>query len=58
MKVTVEFEFEDVDPNSPEADKILRDIAESCETMRVAFNAQNCCIQNVPDKKFFDIEWY
>jgi hypothetical protein len=46
MKVTVVFEFEGVDPNSPEADEIVAEITESCETMRIAFDANACWVDN------------
>jgi hypothetical protein len=48
MKVLVVFEFDGVeDPNSPEADAKVRAIAESCETMQVAFDANACWVQEV-----------
>jgi hypothetical protein len=46
MKVLVAFEFEGVDPNSPEADKIVAEITESCETMRIGFDATNCWVDD------------
>lgn len=46
MRVTVIFEFEGVDPNSEEADRILEDISESCETMQVGFDASACWVQD------------
>jgi hypothetical protein len=56
MKVLVAFEFEGVDPNSPEADKIVAEITESCETMRIGFDANACWVDDAVGKVFFDIE--
>ena len=48
MIVYVAFEFKGVDPISPEADKIVNEINDSCEpTMRIAFSATNCWIDDV-----------
>ena len=44
MKVTVTFEFEGVKPNSTKAFQIVRGIVESCETMQVAFDADDCWV--------------
>jgi hypothetical protein len=46
MKVLVAFEFEGVDPNSPEADEIVQQITESCETMRIGFDANACWVDD------------
>ena len=46
MKVTVVFEFDGVDPNSPEADEIVAEITESCETMRIGFDANACWVDD------------
>jgi hypothetical protein len=46
MRVIVIFEFEGVDPNSPEADEIVAEITESCETMRIGFDANACWVDN------------
>jgi hypothetical protein len=46
MIVYVGFEFEGVDPNSEQADMIMHDITMSCETMRVAFDAQECWVDD------------
>jgi hypothetical protein len=46
MKVIVIFEFEDVEPDSPEADQIVAEIGESCETMQTGFGASACWIDN------------
>jgi len=56
MKVLVAFEFDGVDPNSPEADKIVAEITESCETMRIGFDATECWVDDAVGKVFFDIE--
>ena len=45
MRVIVIFEFEGVDPNSPEADEIVAEITESCETMRIGFDANACWVE-------------
>ena len=46
MKVLVAFEFEDLDPNSEEADAIVNEIGEACEHMQVGFNASGCFIED------------
>jgi hypothetical protein len=46
MKVIVVFEFKGVDPNSPTADRLIDEIGEACETMRIAFDANNCWIDD------------
>jgi hypothetical protein len=46
MRVIVIFEFEGIEPNSGEADKIIEDMTEECETMRIAFDASNCWIDD------------
>ena len=46
MIVYVAFKFDGVDPDSPEADDIVREITESCETMRIGFDANDCWIDN------------
>lgn len=47
MKVIVIFEFEGVDADSEQADQIIEDIGESCETMGVGFGASACYIDDV-----------
>jgi hypothetical protein len=47
MIVYVAFEFKGTDPISPEADKIVNEINDSCETMRIGFDASNCWIDDV-----------
>ena len=55
MRVLVAFEFKEVEPNSPEADRIIEGMTEECETMGIAFDASNCwiddCIATVADEK-------
>jgi hypothetical protein len=46
MRVIVVFEFDGVEPNSPEADKIIEEMTESCETMAIGFNASGCFIDD------------
>lgn len=46
MRVIVIFEFKGVEPNSPKADQIIEEITESCETMGIAFDANNCWIDD------------
>jgi len=46
MKVLVAFEFEGVEPNSKEADRIIGEMTEECETMCIAFDATNCWIDD------------
>jgi hypothetical protein len=47
MRVIVIFEFEGVDPNSPEADQIVESITDSCETMRIGFDMTGCWVDDV-----------
>jgi len=51
MRVLVTFEFEGVDPDSPEADQIVAEITESCETMRIGFNATECWVDDAVASK-------
>jgi hypothetical protein len=46
MRVIVIFEFEGVEPDSPEADQIIGEMTEECETMGIAFDASNCWIDD------------
>jgi hypothetical protein len=46
MRVIVIFEFEGVEPDSPEADQIVGEMTEECETMGIAFDASNCWIDD------------
>ena len=47
MRVIVVFEYDDVDPNSPVADVVMESITDSCETMRIAFDANACWVDDV-----------
>jgi hypothetical protein len=46
MKVYVVFEFERVKPDSKKADRIIEEITEACETMCIAFDANNCWVDD------------
>ena len=46
MKVSVIFEFEEVDPDSEKADQIVEEIGKSCETMKIGFGADDCYIDD------------
>lgn len=46
MIVYVGFEFQYVEPNSEQADMIVQDLTMSCEQMRIAFDAQDCWVDN------------
>jgi hypothetical protein len=46
MRVTVVFEFKGVEPDSPEADRIIEAMTEECETMGIAFDANNCWVDD------------
>jgi hypothetical protein len=46
MRVFVVFEFEGLDPNSEQADQIVDEIGKDCETMRIAFDASNCYVDD------------
>jgi hypothetical protein len=47
MRVIVIFEFKEVDTDSELAHKIVADITDSCETMRIGFDADGCWIDDV-----------
>ena len=52
MRVIVIFEFEGVYADGEEADQIVEQISESCETMQVGFDASACWVDDaVADKK-------
>jgi hypothetical protein len=44
--VYVVFEFERVKPDSKKADRIIEEITEACETMSIAFDANNCWVDD------------
>jgi hypothetical protein len=46
MRVIVVFEFKGVEPDSPEADRIVEEMTEECETMGIAFDANNCWVDD------------
>ena len=46
MKVIVVFEFEDVEVDSPEADKAVQEITSECYRMQVAFDANACYVRS------------
>jgi hypothetical protein len=46
MRVIVVFEFKGVEPDSPEADRIIEEMTEECETMGIAFDASNCWVDD------------
>lgn len=46
MRVIVVFEFKGVEPNSSKADQIIEEMTEECETMGIAFDANNCWIDD------------
>ena len=46
MKVLVAFEFDGVDPNSEQADQIIEEIGEACETLSIGFNANSCYVDD------------
>jgi hypothetical protein len=47
MIVYVAFEFKNVHPDSEQADKIVGELTDSCETMRIGFDAMGCWIDDV-----------
>lgn len=47
MRVYLAFEFEDVNPGSPEDEQIVDAITQECERMRIAFDARGCWIDDV-----------
>ena len=49
MIILVAFEFEGVDANSERADQIINEISEECETMGIAFDADNCYVDDCVD---------
>ena len=51
MIVYVAFKFDGVDPDSERADEIVREITESCETMQIGFDANNCWVEDAVQEK-------
>ena len=47
MQVHVVFEFNGIKPASPEEDSIVDAINNDSETMRIAFDAQDCWVDDV-----------
>jgi hypothetical protein len=46
MQVVVIFEFENVEPDTPKEDEIINSMIEETERMRVAFDANDCWVDN------------
>jgi hypothetical protein len=46
MQVVVIFEFENVEQNTPKEGEIISSILEETERMRVAFDANDCWVNN------------
>jgi hypothetical protein len=44
MKVSVTFKFDGIEPDSMEAIYILQQVNESCEAMRIGFDASECWV--------------
>lgn len=51
MIVYVGFTFDGIEEASAEADRIIGDIAQACETMRIGFDADNCWISDVKEEQ-------
>jgi hypothetical protein len=51
MKLKIVMEFDDVEAGSARAIEILAQVNESCDAMRVAFDAQECYVQLIADKE-------
>ena len=49
MRVHVCFIFNEVECNSDEADSIIENMTDECETMRDAFGASDCYIMDADD---------
>lgn len=49
MKVLVIFHFDEVSADSEEAEQIIANIGESCETMARGFDASECWVQECFD---------
>ena len=48
LRVVVMLEFNDIsDPNSPKADEIVQAVTDECYRMRVAFDANECWVEDV-----------
>ena len=56
MIVYVAFKFEDVDPESPQGTKIVAEINQSCETLRIGFDADQGWVDTVVTDDG-DIHW-
>ena len=53
MQVLVLFEFENVEPDTPKEEEILNNISDETERMRIAFDANDCWVD---DAYFLKIE--
>ena len=51
LRVTVVFEFHDVEPGTDQGAQIVASIAEACETMQTGFDANDCWVS---DTKFIE----
>jgi len=46
LRVTVVFEFHDVEPDTDRASQIVASISEACETMQAGFDANDCWVSS------------
>lgn len=51
MIVYVAFKFDGVSPDSPQADAVVEEITEACETMRVGFDATECWVDDAESEE-------
>lgn len=47
MRVLVVFEFDEIAPESPDAERIIEAISKETQTMGCAFDAQGCWVEDV-----------
>jgi len=52
MRAIVIFEFEGVDPDSPEADEIVEFMTDACEYLREKFDSTACYVDDVVATKW------
>ena len=46
LRVTVDFEFHDVEPGTERDENVVMSITEACETMRIGLDANGCWVDD------------
>lgn len=56
MKILIILEYDYIDANSEEADRIVNEVSQLCYPMQVAFDAHSCYIEEIYNEDDFILE--